>query len=688
MSFVRHIPFFCAAGIACAQPLPPASNPSPAGVERLDKVVVSAGPDPKAASDLAQGTSVLVGDELRRAVQATLGDTLAATPGVSSTYYGPGASRPVIRGLGGDRIRVLDDGVGALDASNVSPDHNTALEPLFASRIEVLRGPSTLLYGSSAVGGAVNVIDSTIPDAPSPRGLSGTIELRGGGAAEERSALLSAGGGGASAAFHLNALKQKSGDVRIPGFARIDPAAPPGQRQGVLPGSTAETWSVAAGGSGFWPTGHAGGAISCYETDYGVPTGDDPPTSIRMRQTRFDFAGEVTQAFGPFRSARARASYGDYTHSELSGGTAVNTTFANRAWETRLELPHVAVGALGGTVGVQASRSDFSATGEEVATPPSRTTTAAVFALEEAPVGGRTTLQFGMRAERRGIVLGEVDSDLPAVAGYAARTGERRAAVAASNSLGLVFYPAKEWSVAGSLAYTERLPTAQELFSNGPHGGTGAYEIGTSGLGRERSLGVEASVRRRAGFVIGSLSVFANRFSDYVFEQELPADTIPASHNDGDLTPFQFVARDALFRGGELELQFHLLDGPSRHLHLDVASDFVRATNTTDDAPLPRIPPMRHSVQLSYNDGQWSASLEVRHARRAKQLAPRETPTAGYTVLNTSVSRLFAVGRTSCEIFVRGRNLTDAEAREHSSFLKDFAPLPGRGVLGGVRVSF
>jgi iron complex outermembrane receptor protein len=688
MSFLRHFPFACAAGVAFAQPVSSVTSPPPDGIERLDKVVVSAGPDSKTTFDLAQGTSVLVGDELRRAVQATLGETLAATPGVSSTYYGPGASRPVIRGLGGDRIRVLDNGVGALDASSVSPDHNTAIEPLFASRIEVLRGPSALLYGSSAVGGAVNVIDNTIPDVPPLRSFSGTLEFRAGGATNERAALLSAGGGGAHGAFHLNALKQQADDARIPGIARIDADAPAGQPPGLLPGSAADTRSLAAGGSAFWAAGHAGVGVSRYETDYGVPTGDDPATSIRMRQTRFDVAGELTQPFGVFRGAKVRASFGDYTHSELSGGTDVNTTFTNRAWESRIELPHVEAGALSGTIGLQASRGDFSAVGEEVVTPPSRTTTAAVFVLEEAPVGSRTTLQFGVRAERRAITLGEVDSGLPAVPGYAARTGEENVSVAASSSAGVVFHPTREWSVAGSVAYTERLPTAQELYSNGPHGGTGAYEVGTSGLGRERSVGAELSVRRRAGFVTGSLSVFANRFSGYVFEQQLPVDAIPAGLNDEGLTPFQFVARDALFRGGELELQFHLVDGTSRHVHLDVGADLVRATNTTDDMPLPRVPPVRHSAQLSYDDGRWSASIEVRHARRQDRLAPNETPTAGYVLLNASVSRLFTAGRTTGEVFVHGRNLADADAREHSSFLKDFAPLPGRGILGGVRVNF
>ncbi|MCX6953448.1 MAG: TonB-dependent receptor, partial [Verrucomicrobia bacterium] len=522
MSSFRQLPVLlvCAAVSARAQTAPP---PAPADdVRHLDKFVVSAGPDPKTSFDLAQGTSVLAGDELRRAVQATLGETLSATPGVNSTYYGPGASRPVIRGLGGDRVRVLGNGVGSLDASNVSPDHNTALEPLFASRIEVLRGPSTLLYGSSAVGGAVNVIDNRIPDSTADNPGHGVLELRAGGPANERAAVLTSGFAEHNFALQLNALQSSSKDLSIPGVARIDADAPPDQPRGTLPSSDSR--------------------------------GDDPPTSINLKQKRLDFAAELTQPFGIFRGARARLGLGDYNHAELSGGSSVNTLFKNRALEGRLELPHLAVGDLTGTVGLQTARSDFSAVGDEVVTPPSLTQSGAVFAVEELKLSSLVSLQFGARLEGQSVRLGDVDPALPSLPGYGARSGQKKTFAGGSTSVGAVFYPAKDWSLGVALAYTERLPTAQELFSNGPHGGTGAYEVGTSGLGVERSLGVDVSLRRRAGFVTGSVSVFANRFSDYIFESELPANAIPAASNPDGLTPYRFIAKDAKFYGAEGEL--------------------------------------------------------------------------------------------------------------------------------------
>jgi iron complex outermembrane receptor protein len=689
MSPFRHVSLFLlgAAILARAQSTtpPPAA---PAEINRLDKFVVSAGPDPKTSFDLAQGTSVLAGDELRRLAQTTLGETLASTPGVSSTYFGPGASRPVIRGLGGDRVRMLDNGVGALDASNVSPDHNTALEPLFASRIEVLRGPSTLLYGSSAVGGAVNVIDNIIPDTAPDGKNTGSLELRGGGAANERAAVLSTGGGTDGLGFHLNGLRQKTDDTKIPGVARIDADAPPVQPRGTLPSSATDTSSLAGGATKFWDAGHLGASISHYETIYGVPTGDTPPTSIDMKQTRFDLAGEITKPFAAFRSAKGRLSFGDYKHSELSGGTSVNTTFKNRAWEGRLELPHVAIGNLTGTLGVQGARSDFSAVGDEVVTPPSLTQSGALFAVEEYKAHDKLTIEFGGRIEGQAIKLGAVEAALPRLAGYAAHSDEKKTFGGESASAGLVFRPAKDWSVGATLAYTERLPTAQELFSNGPHGGTRAYEVGTSGLGNERSVGFDLNVRRRAGFVTGSAGVFVNRFTDYIFEQELPATAVPAANNPDGLTPFQFVARDAEFRGAEAELVFHLYEQDVRKVHLEIMSDYVRAEQTRDHVPLPRIPPLRYGARLTYEDGKWTTNLEARHAERQDRFSADESATPGYTLVNASVGYLVPTDRVSYEFFVRGQNLGNVTAREHTSFLKEFAPLPGRGVSGGVRLTF
>ncbi len=671
------------ATFALAQPTTPA--PFHDDAISLDRLVVSAGFHDKTAFDLAQGSSILAGADLQRRAQSTLGDTLDGTPGVNATAYGPGASRPIIRGLGGDRVRVLQSGIGALDASNISPDHAVAIEPLFAERIEVLRGPATLLYGSSAIGGVVNVVDNRIPERPPTTPFSGALEVRGFGAADEATGVAALSAGSRDFAVQVNALKQHAGDVRIPGVARTDADAPPNQPRGILPNSDVDTRSGSLGATWFGRAGHVGLAVSRYETNYGVPVGE--PISLALHQERLDLHGELTQPFGVFRGMKAQLGFGDYRHREIAEHTTVNTTFENRAWEGRVELPHEWRDGLSGTLGAQANGSDFAAIGEEVATPPSVTETQAIFLLQ-AWKRRAVTLQFGGRLERQSLRLGDVPDGLPPVDGYAARSGETRRGTRASGSVGVVVYPAKDWSAGLSLSVSERLPTAQELFSNGPHGGTGAWEVGRADLSAERSAGLEFSVRKRAGFLTGAISAFVNRFDGFIFEQRLADDAIPPELNAEGLTPYQFTAKDAKFYGGEAELVFHLIERDRDSLHLQLTSDFVRAEQTSDGQPLPRTPPRRFGAALRYESGRFRGGFEVRRVEAQTRVAPEESTTPGYTLLNADVSYGWLSGGASYEAFLRGTNLTDADARVHASFLKEFAPRPGRGALAGLRLRF
>jgi len=694
MKTFRSFPiFFLLAGLANSQTAPakPASDhDEPLALEAM---VVSAGPDAKSAFDLAQGTSVLVSDQLRRSVMTTLGDTLATTPGVNATYYGPGSSRPVIRGLGGDRVRMLDNGVGSLDASSVSPDHNVSVEPLLVDRIEVLRGPATLLYGNSAVGGVVNVIDNRIPAVAPGHPLGGRTEFRYDSAANERTGILAVTAGGPAGAIQVNGLRTESDDVTIPGYADLANPADKGK----LVNSAVSTRSFSAGGTRFGDSGSLGMAVSEYATVYGVPVGE--PIAIDMRQRRADLRAELSRAVGPFKSAKFRLGLANYRHAEVDTTTGLaNTTFRNKAYEARLELAQQDAGDLTGTVGLQSSRSDFSAEGAEVVTPPTLTHNHALFVLESFQARPDLTLQFGGRYEFQGIKLGEVDPLLPAYPGYSATTGEKRSSGGISLSAGAVYYPAPEYSLGFSLAYTQRLPVAQEVFSNGPHGGTGAYEVGSTGLGKETSLGLDLTLRKRAGFVTGSAGVFLNRIQDFIFEQKdttryFDEDTgaflpYPEPPGAAFLPIYQFVAKDALFYGGEAELAFHLVDSETHHLHLDLTGDYVRARQTTDDEPLPRIPPLRAGAALRYDSGPWNAGLSLRHSFRQDQVAPGETETAGYTLLAADVSYRLTRSRMEWEFFARGANLTDADARVSTSFLKDIAPLPGRSLTLGLRLTF
>lgn len=687
--------FSILAGLASAQTAPTQSAPvaNPNELLNLEAVVVTAGTDPKSAFDLAQGASILTGDTLHRNLAATLGETLSATPGVSSTYYGPGASRPIIRGLGGDRVRMLDNGVGSLDASNVSPDHNVSVEPLLVDRIEVLRGPATLLYGSSAVGGVVNVVDNRIPSAAPTSLISGRSEIRFDTAANEQTGIVALNAGNQSFAFQVNGLRTETDDVDIPGYA--DPANP--VNKGTLTNSAISTKSGSVGGTYFWSGGNAGVAVSEYDTVYGVPTGE--LINIDMKQRRVDFRSEITQPFAIFKAAKIRFGLADYTHSEVDTTTDLpNTTFKNKAYEGRIELVQQDVGNLSGTIGLQTSRSDFTAVGEEVVTPPTLTYNHAIFAVESYKLNPKLTFEFGGRLEYQSIKLGDVDPLLPDYPGYSATSGEKRSDHGFSLSTGIVYYPAKDYSIGVSVAYSQRIPVAQEIFSNGPHGGTNAYEIGTSGLEKENSIGLDLTLRKREGFVTGSVGAFVNKFSNFVYEQRDPNRYFdeetggflkyPVPDDAEALPIYQFTARDALFYGGEAELSFHLIETDTDRLHLELTSDYVHAQQTDDDQPLPRIPPLRVGAGLRYEHGKWAAGLGAQHAFRQDRTAPEETSTAGYTLVSADLSYRLTIARTDWEIFARGTNLTDADARVSTSFLKDVAPLPGRNLTVGLRVIF
>lgn len=696
-SFSRFsLGFLAFAALARAQaPSSPATTP-PEPVHHLATVFVSAGLDGKTAFDLAQGSTALLGDELRRRSASTLGATLAATAGLSGTSFGPGADRPIIRGLGGDRVRILDNGVGTLDAANVSPDHAVAFEPLLVERIEVLRGPATLLYGSSAVGGVVNVIDNRIPAAGPDRPFVGRSEFRFGSAARERTGVIATTAGNDRFAVQINGARTLADDVSIPGYA--DPEHP--SDRGTLVNSDRSTKTASVGATAFGPAGNIGVAVGAYDTVYGVPVGE--PVAIDLKQRRADLRGEFTRPFAVFKSAKVRVGLADYEHAEIDRPTGdANTTFKNRAHEARVELVQRADGNLSGTVGYQTARSDFSAVGAEVVTPPTVTLGHALFALESYRVSPALSFEFGGRLEFQSIRLGEVDPALPAYPGYAARSGVERSDESFSLSAGSVYYAAKDTSVGFSAAYSQRIPVALELFSNGPHAGTGAYEIGSSGLGKESSLALDLTVRRRAGFITGSVGVFANLFDNFIFEQRdarryFDEDTgafrdYPAPPDAHLLPIYQFVAKAALFYGAEAELQFHLIDRADQRLHLSLLGDLLHAEQTTDNEPLPRMPPARLGAGLAYESGPWSFGAEVRHSFRQTRFPSEDSATAAYTLAGVHATyRLTTIGpgRPGIELFLRGENLADADARLATSFLKAIAPLPGRSVTLGARLSF
>ncbi len=690
-------------GLARAQDaVDPAASPTPAEEAEHERIVVSSTPLGGDLFDQTQSVTVLSGEELKLRLEPTLGETLNREPGVSSTYFGPGASRPIIRGLGDDRIRVLQNGVTTIDVSNVSPDHAVSTEPLTIKSIDVVRGPASLLYGPNTVGGVVNVIDNRIPTEKLQRPIEGKAEGRFGTVDNERSGAGIFEFGLGPIVVHLDGFKRETDDIEIPGFARserlrrLDPL-PPGEveTRDTLPNSSTESEGGAIGASYIWEKGYIGAAYSGIDSRYGTVA--EPDVTIQLEQRRWDVRGAFNQPFQPIKAINYKFSYSNYTHTEFERAV-VGTVFNIDGYDARLEVLHEKVGAFEGAVGYQGQGSSFSALGAEAFLPPVETITNAAFLFEEVALDP-VRLQFGVRYDRQ-----SNQTDANPVFG----PGLSRDFNAFSGSAGIVYTPVEPYVIAFSLAYTQRPPTYVELFANGPHVATNAFEVGDPDLGKENSVAFDLSLRKKTGRITGGVSFFYNRFSHFISAKPT------GEFSDGGLPIFAYRSADADFAGGELSLTYHILepydreaapsaegskDGKavasgvrvsSRHeLHLETKADYVYAHDRSADRSLPRIPPFRTSAALVYSWGdRFGGRVEGQYVHEQDRTAEFELPTDSYFLLNASVNYRVPAGPIEFDIYLKGTNLTDEEARLHTSFLKDIAPLAGRGALLGLRATF
>jgi len=650
-------------------------------VFHAEPIIASVGPEARTQTELYQATDVVAGRELVEKGRNSIGETLAEQPGVTSTYYGPGSSRPVIRGLQGDRVSVLESGVSSGDVSASGPDHAVTVEPLLAGQIEIIRGPSTLLYGSSAIGGAVNMIDPRIPREKSVHAVAGYAQVQGATVSDELNGGASLSGTVGSFGWHASGLLRSADDIRIPGPAVALPEQEPGEDHpdlGFLPNSALETSTGSLGASWVGSAGYLGAAVTGYGTTYGVPGHEhaeeepagapleepDHGVEIDLNQTRIDLEGAWNFGGSLVRAAKLRAGYADYRHREIEGGE-VGTQFDNSEFDGRLEATHAQLGPLTGTLGAQYGNRDVRAMGEEAFLPDTRTGSLALFLYEEMAVGDFT---FGAGARWEGNDHDVVDGRSQSSSGFSA-------------SLGGNWSASESVTLTASAARSTKLPNAEELFSDGPHAATRLYEVGNPELSNEIGYSLDAGVTVSEGPVTGQLAGYVNSFDDFIFL--MPTDSVAAG-----FIVAEYEQRDARFYGFELSLEVSILHRAGNHLALTGVTDYVRAEATGTGEPLPFIPPLRWGVGALWEIAQWRASLEVRRTEEQTRVAEFETPTPGYTFLNASVSYAFFTGNVGHELTLRGTNLTDQLARNHVSVLKDIAPLPGRDIRLTYRLMF
>lgn len=655
------------------------------GSTALDKVIVSASPLNRSVLDVAQPVTVLADDELRKQIANNIGETLDDQLGVNSTYFGPGASRPVIRGLAGARVRVQEDGISAMDASSVSPDHAVGIEPILVDRIEIIRGPATLLYGSGAFGGVVNLVDNRIPEKLPAESLHGAFESRAESATGERALVARAEGALGRLAWHADAYRRETDNIEIPGFAesaalRAEEAAEGGASEeetaGELENSDTETDGGALGFSWIADDAFLGISVSNYNTNYGVPghhheeepapgmpVEEEPPVRIDLEQVRYDIKSEWGNPLPGLSRAKFRLGYNDYEHVELEG-TETGTIFTNREFEGRLELVHNPWGTWDGAFGVQFGNRDFSAVGEEAFVPPVETRNAGLFIVEERPVGD-WQLALGARYDRQR---------------HSPENNLSRSDSATSLSAGMVRKLADEYSFSVNLIRAQRMPSAEELYSNGPHLATQSFEMGNPDLDVETARNLDVTFRKYAGGMRVNLSLFRNKIADYIYQQNTGVEM------DG-LPVFVYTQQDATFSGLEFETVFGLMDNGIGELDLRLFTDYVQGELDNGET-LPRLPPRRYGVGLDFKQTHWTAGLSATEHADVNDVAAFERPTDGYTMLNADVSYRLFTAASEWFVFLRGTNLLDEEARKHTSFLKDLAPLPGRSFTLGLRGAF
>ncbi|WP_051361691.1 TonB-dependent receptor [Burkholderia sp. WSM2230] len=663
----------------------PAQNATQTPAGSLAPVFVTA--NPLGDTDLIAPATALYGDALTRRQTNSLGETLNGLPGVSTTTYGPMVGRPIIRGMDGDRIRILQNGVAAWDASSLSYDHAVPQEPLTIERVEIVRGPAALLYGGNAIGGVVNTIDNRIPREPI-KGLTGGVDASYGGANNARAGAAQVEGGNGQFAFHVDAFDRETSKERIPGFAHSDrqraldgPDAD--EAYGSLPNSDGRWHGGALGGAYTWADGYAGLSYNGYEANYGSVAEDN--VRLRMRQDHVAFASEVRNLRGPFSQLKFDFGYTDYEHKEIDNGET-STTFRNHGYEARIEARHRKMGPFEGAVGVQLSQNTFSALGDEALVPTTQTTNVALFGLEEWNVTDALTLSAGARYEHV--------KQQPTAAGNDKFASARdRDFNAVSASLGALYKLTPLWSVAGNVGYTERAPALYELYANGPHGATGQYLIGNPDAQKEKAVSTDLSLRFASGPNKGSVGVFYSRFKNYLTEFNTgrlvdDSDQVVAPGTDGALNEAVYRGVAAEFYGIELDGKWRVLQKGLHQVDVEVAGDYTHARNVDNDQALPRIAPLRATVAVDYGYGAFGARAELEHAWGQHRVPENDLPTASYTKLGLLLTYKFRVGATNWLAYLRGDNLTNQDIRYASSVVRDIAPEGGRSVMVGLRTRF
>lgn len=650
------------------------------------------------ANKIVAPYSILDDQQISQRGSATLGELLNGFPGVHADTFGGGASRPVVRGQTSPRVKVLSDGTSLLDASDISPDHAVTADPLLAHKVEVLRGPATLLYGGGAIGGVVNVLDNKIPESLPEQPVEGFVALRGNTVASERAGAVSATARlGDQFALHVEGSTRDADDYQVSRW-----------EEDHVPGTFSESHNASIGASWIGERGFFGLAYSYRDDEYGLPGhsheyegchphgsslhcgghddhdddhdhehehghGDVPV--IDLESKRIDLRGEYLEPFAGVHKIRIRASHTDYQHHEMEDDE-IATTFRNKGYEGRIEIDHAPVLGWHGVVGAQFADTEFSALGAEAFIPDTESRTLGIFAVEHYELNDQWHLELGARYEQQEHTTLNDPRNRPAYDESAT-----------SFSAAIIWEFVPETTLALSFANAERLPQAQELYARGIHLATNTYECGlmphpltcggldnNAALAKEVSNNVELSLRKHSGALTYSVNAFRNEVDDYIYARTLD--------QYEDFRLIKYTQQDAEFTGveGEVTWQF------DETLAATLFGDYVRA-EFVEGGNLPRIPASRVGGRLNMDADGMGLELEYYHVNAQDDIAAYETRTPSYNMLNATVS-IDVLGNDRYQVFVRGNNLLNEKVWNHTSFLAAVVPQPGRNLIAGFKYTF
>ena len=694
----------CLGAAAFAGEAPDEEEPS-----AIEEIIVVG--HPLSGEGLAQASDVLAGEELDRKAADSIGATVGNEPGIHNSSFGAAVGRPVIHGLDGARVRIMEDRIDTLDVSVTSGDHAVTVDPFIANQVEILKGSGTLLYGSGAIGGVVDVHTGRIPHNAF-KGVGGRLDLKSADNGDGRNGSFRVDGGVGMLGWHLDGFYRKAGDYEIPGFAasarelareeeeeeheggeEADHEEEEEEFFGVLPGSGFEVRGGSAGISLVVVGGFlVGVSVSELAAKYGIPghghgehghhdegeeeeegheddeggRGEEGTPMADLDQTRVDFEAAIASPLPGISSLNLRFAVNSYAHDEVEPSGEIGSAFENEAWEARVEMSHEAVAGWEGVAGAQVGDRSFSVVGEEAFTPPVDTSTFGLFWVGERSFPG-FQLESGIRFD-------SVEHD-PAV-------GESRSFGGVSASLGLVIPFDDDWTGTVLADYSSRAPVGEELYSNGPHFATRSFEIGDASLDEEKALNLSATLKRQGErwSVLGT--VYRTAFADFIFRA-------PTGEHMEGLVVRQFNQEAATFTGLDLEASVAVACWNGGQLDLHGLFDTVSAkVDVSGNDNLPRIPPARVGLGMALAAGQISANVDYMRVFSQENAAELEFETDGYNDLRAYVGWDVEVGIMSVSVYLRGRNLTDDEQRNHTSVVKDLVPEPGRTIEAGVRIRF